>query len=246
MKNWIKFLIIIAFVAVIPCLLSLLIKKEPESKVNNEGIIANIKKPVDTSNWINYSNSELGFLIKIPPESYGIYRCSPRKVISVPVKVFEDNINNAVYIVEEYYYDADNEGGCKKITQSLESLRKDEKVKAQKPFLGWKIVINNVLNKEEVLKYIKENFGSQCIIQAEFLREDGNYNLTLTGERKEDSEPWYGSCYLGFAYKIIYSPEKNKMMSVVLGQEGTFQTDPEDPSNYQYYEDEMLKSFEFK
>jgi hypothetical protein len=253
MKNWIKALIIATIIITIPTFLPFLIKKEPEIKSIDQGLVVNVKKPVDTSSWIEYYNSQLGFLIKIPPESHGVYRCSPRKAISVPVKVFEDNSNNAVYIAEEYYYDAhnygtDKEGECEKIIQSLESFKEVAKeTEAQKPFLGWKIIINKTKDEEEVLKYIKENFGSQCIIQSELLKENGNYEILLIGEgKKAEGDPWYGSCYLGFAYKIIYSPDKQKMMSVVLGQEGTFQTNPEEPSTYQYYEDEMLKSFKFE
>jgi hypothetical protein len=253
MKNWIKVLIIIVCILIIPFLLSLLIKKESELKVNNEGTIANIKKPVDTSNWIEYSNEVLGFSIKIPPESYGAYRCYPRKTIFVPVKVFEDNINNAVYIAEEYYYEADNygsdnEGECKKIIQSLESLRENEKVKARKPFLGWKIVINNIEDDNDIISFIKDNFGSTCTISFKDLQTDGSYRIIIKGRDLTENEQSImdESCFTNFAYRIIYSPEKEKMMSVALGQEGTFQTNPEEPSTYQYYEDEMLKSFEFK
>jgi hypothetical protein len=249
MKNWIKFLIIAPCIIVGPSLLSLLIKEEPKAKPVNQGVVANIKKPVDTSNWTEYSNSQLGFSIKIPPESYGIYRCSSRKAISVPVKVYEDNANKAVYIAEEYYYvadnyGADNEGKCEKIVQSLESFKETEKeIKTQKPFLGWKLIINEAKDKEEVLKYIKEYFGLQCTIQAEFLKENGNYEIHLIGEEGDFSS---GGCSSGSNYKIIYSPDKQKMMTVLLGQEGTFQTNPEEPSTYQYYENEMLKSFKFE
>lgn len=252
MKNWIKALIIVICIIIIPTFLPFLIKKESEVKTVNQGVVTNIKNSVDTSNWTEYYNSQLGFSIKIPPESYGMYRCSPRKAISVPVKVFEDNSNNVVYIAEEYYYDSysygtNKEGECEKIIQSLKSFKEVAKeVEAQKPLLGWKIIINKVKDKEEVLKYIKENFGSQCIIQSELLKENGNYEILLIGEGKAEGDPWYGSCSLGSAYKIIYSPDKQKMMSVVLGQEGTFQTNPEEPSTYQYYEDEMLKSFKFE
>jgi len=258
MKHWIKILIIVACIFIVPSLLSLLIKKEPEPEPVKENKIVYTKNPVDTSNWINYTNSQLGFSIKIPPESYGMYRCSPRKAISVPVKIFEDNANNAVYIAEEYYYaadnyGADNEGDCTKTMQSLELFKEAvEESKAngyfnQKPLFGWKIIVKDVKNETDILNFAKENFGSECIINLKLLKETGNYEIYLTGSgKKEESDPWWGSCYLNFAYKIIYSPEKQKVMSVVLGQEGTFQTNPEDPSTYQYYEDEMLKSFKFE
>jgi hypothetical protein len=257
MKNWIKGIIIILCILVVPSLLSLLIKKEPESKPVDQGVVAKIKKPVDMSNWIEYSNDTLGFSIKIPPESYGMYRCSPRKAISVPIKIYEDIPNNAVYIAEEYYYSADdygtdNEGECKKTIQSVELFKeeveesKDNGYFNIKPRLGWKMIINNIKEEGDILKYVKENFGTGCITQNKLLKESGNYEIYLTGDgKKEESDPWWGDCYLNFAYKIIYSPDKQKMMSVVLGQEGTFQTNPEESSTYQYYEDEMLKSFKF-
>ncbi|MCK9446924.1 hypothetical protein M0Q50_08760 [bacterium] len=254
MKNWIKFLIIIACILIIPYLLSLLIKEEPESKVNNEGAVVNIKKPVDISNWTEYSNEALGFSIKIPPESYGAYRCHPRKTIFVPVKVFEDNINNAVYIAEEYYYEADNYGSdneseCKKTIQSLELFNKEEKeVKARKPFLGWKIIVNNIEDDNDIISFIKDNFGSTCTIFYKDLQTDGSYRIIIKGrDLTENGQSIMNeSCFTNFAYRIIYSSEKKKMMSVALGQESTFQTNPEEPSTYQYYEDEMLKSFKFK
>jgi len=247
MKHWIKILIIVACIFIVPSLLSLLIKKEPEPEAVKENKVVYTKNPVDTSNWINYTNSQLGFSIKIPPESHGMYRCLPRKAISVPVKIFEDNANNAVYIAEEYYYAADNYGAdneedCTKTMQSLESFKETEKeIKTQKPLLGWKLIVNKVKDKEDVLRYIREYFGSQCVIQAEFLKENGNYELYFIGEEKKEGV----DCSYGSNYKIIYSPDKQKMMTVLLGQEGTFQTNPEELSTYQYYEDEMLKSFKF-
>lgn len=251
MKNQTRALIVIACIFVIPSILSLLIKENQESEPVKENKVVYTKNPVNTSNWINYSNDELGFSIKIPPESYGMYRCSPRKAISVPVRIYEDIANNTVYIAEEYYYDA-REGDCEKTMQSVESFRKaEEESKTNgyfnpKPRLGWKIVVNNISNESDLLSYVKDNFGIDCIIENKTLKENGNYEISLTGSgEREEGDPWWGSCYLNFAYKIIYSPEKQKVMSVVLGQEGTFQSNPEDPATYQYYEDEMLKSFKF-
>jgi len=254
MKNWIKFLIIIVCIIVIPYLLSSLIKEEPKSKSINQGVVANIKKPVDTSNWIDYSNDVLGFSIKIPPESYGMYRCSPRKAISVPVRVFEDNSNKAVYIAEEYYYEANdygsnNEEECKKIMQSVKLFNEvEEEIKTKKPLLGWKIVINNIEKDDDILLSIKENFGSTCAILSKELQEGGNYQIIIKGRNVTENgvKVMDESCLTNFAYRIIYSSDKHKMMSVALGQEGTFQTNPEEPSTYQSYEDEMLKSFKFK
>lgn len=59
----------------------------------------------ETVNWVNYTNKILGFSISIPEKVQGINRCEPDKTFSVSLKTFEDDPNNVVYFVPEYYYD---------------------------------------------------------------------------------------------------------------------------------------------
>jgi hypothetical protein len=260
MKNWIKVLIILACIVIIPTLLSFLIKKEPEVKSVNQGVVVNIKKPVDTSSWVNYSNSELGFSIKIPLEVPTLYRCGNKQIGNTPLRVFEDNQNGTVYISQEYYYDANWSqseqkyiGGCDKVNYSLELLKREEAIEylsglASHPFLGWKIIIDNPKNEDEVDDFVRRNFGSTCTIISKDLQANGDYQINIKG--RDLTENGAGimdeNCYTNFVYKIIYSPEKNKLMSTILGQECTFGTDPSIQSSYQCYDDAMINSFKFE
>lgn len=244
--KFIKYLIIIVLIVVATGVI-LLCKKEQLPVTNNPNNEAIVSKPIDISNWMNYINTQLGFSILVPPEVNGKVRCSNAPATNVPVKVFEDNQNGAVYITQEYYYDAWDRSSekmtnqCQKITSTLGSLRSGD-------VLGWKIVINDVKNDKEILKYVKVNFGSTCVVADKILQQDGNYVVSLIGSDAGENanDLWYGSCYLGFVYKILYSPEKQKLMSVVLGQECKFGTNPALAEVYRCYDDTMIQSFKFK
>lgn len=261
MKNWTKISIIILCLFVGPFLFSLLIKEVPVFIPANQGVVADIKKPIDTSTWTNYINTQLGFSMKIPLEVPTLHKCSSDgQTENTPLKVYEDNRNGTVYISQEYYYgvkwsQAEQKyvGECNKITYSLESLKKEEEATyssglSSHPFLGWKIIINNPKNNDELINFVKQNFGSTCSVTINDLQKDGNYqinisgrNLTENGEKIMDE-----NCYTNFAYKILYSPEKQRMMSLILGQECTFGTDPLISSSYQCYDEEMIKNFKFE
>ena len=206
---------------------------------------------VDISKWTDYSNSQLGFSIKIPLEVPTLYRCSDSKQVgNTPLGVFEDNQNGSIYISQKYYYDANWSqteqkyiGDCSKITYSLESLKKEEKANnlaglASHPFLGWKIIVNNPKNESELANFVKQNFGSTCTISSKDIQEDGNYEISIKG-KDVGQNLMDTNCPTNFEYKILYSPEKNKLMSVILGQECTFGTT-------QCYDKDMINSFKFK
>lgn len=258
LKNCIKILSVIIPISIIVFLvLSFEKKPTPSPLPVDKGIVANIKKPVDTSDWRDYLNSQLGFWIKIPWEVPTLYRCPDNTQSgNTPLGIYEDNQNGIVYISAEYYYDANWSqpeqkfiGNCDKITYSLESLENRSNdtglyiVSSQKPFLGWKIVVSKAENDSDVLKHIKENFGSTCTIVSKNLQKDGNYQIDIKGRNLTENGQGImdETCLTNFVYKILYSPEKNKLMSVVLGQECTFYNDPS-----QCYDDEMIKSFRFE
>lgn len=203
--------------------------------------------------WNYYGNPQLGFSIQIPKEVDGFYKCPAKETIQVPVKVFEDNENGIVYVSQEYYYKTewDSElqeftGPCEKITYSLASLRSETKEDyAHKPFLGWAILIKDIRDESELDKFIKENYGSGCRSGDEkSWGQDGVCEITVGGWEEgmslEDTP-----CPVNYSYKILYAPEKNKVMSVKLGQECTFWSNP-DSKSYQCYDEEMINSFKFE
>ena len=201
--------------------------------------------------WSQHINDELGFSIDIPDKVYGQYSCEPKKVIQVPVKVFEDNENGVVYISEEYYYisEYDSElhrhvGECKKIIEQPRGL---------KPRLGWAIIIKTAQNEDELDKFIKENYGSGCYVKDKKFREidyeqSGVYDISIRGEGDSMETTLETTSCVGAwieRYKVLYSPEKNKVMSVILGQEPTFWNNPHTPP-YQAYDEKMISSFRFE
>ncbi|MCK4473989.1 hypothetical protein KAU40_01860 [Candidatus Parcubacteria bacterium] len=209
--------------------------------------------------WNKYVNHNLGFSIEFPDNVYGGYRCSPRKTIQVLIKAFEDNENGIVYISQEYYYEAERNdksgkrtGPCEKITYSLESLREKNENRefflmegTFRPFLNWALQIENVKNEDELDKFIKENYGSGCFARdKKSWGQDGVYDITIGGwDEWEDLGTT--DCPVNYIYKILYAPEKNKLMAVNLGQDCNF-FNYLDTEFYQCYDEEMINSFKFE
>ena len=237
-------------------------EKETEKEELQESVLSEVI-------WSKYINDEFGFSIDIPDKVYGHYDCDPEKAIEVPVKVFEDNENGVVYISQEYYYNSkyDSElgryvGECKKITYSLELFRNEYKrlrdpflegTGGFKPFLGWAISIRTVKNEEELDKFVKENYGLGCCAEdKKFWETDYNqsgvYDIHIEGEG-DTMETNLGttSCVGAWTarHKVLYFPEENKVMSVILGQEPTFWNNPHAPP-YQAYDQKMIDSFRFE
>lgn len=255
MNKGIKILIIALVVfSILIAVFCLFYKKKSVHIPIDNGIVAPVKKSIDTSNWNEYYNSQLGFSIKIPQEVFEITSCRQEKGLT-PIRVLQDNERGIVYIFEDYYKN-DKNGQCVKIIRSLDDLRTEtenmgEDIIGERvlpmPYFGWEIIINKIENNEDILRYIKHNFGSGCIVTYKRLQEDGNYDIKLEGDQKEEDGPWWGNCYLNFAYKIIYSPERNKLMSMGLGQECKFySSDPVTSSSYQCYDEAMIQSFKFE
>ncbi len=205
-----------------------------------------IKIIVPEEKWETFKNSDLGFSIKYPQMVYGVYRCSPDKPFYVPLKVFEDKENGIAYISEEFYYDMpwDNElnkaaGPCKKYIYSLESL------KAGDTWLARTIKIQHIKNDNDLNKFIKDNYGSGCFAgkKIPWEQQKGVFEIEIEGGDELDLGTTV--CPLNFTLKILYAPQKNKAMTVILGQECGFGTDTNSKS-YKCYDEEMINSFRFE
>ena len=178
---------------------------------------------VPEEKWKTYTNSELGFSIEYPETVHRTNKCSQKEPFYVPLKVFEDNENGVVYITEEYYYNAkfDNELNeyiepCKKIINSLELWHP-----------GWAISTRNIENEDELNKFIKNNYSSGCFMESKnfWQQQAGVYEIKLNvfkDANGNNTDLGNAVCPVNYAYKILYIPEKNKVMSVKLGQECGF------------------------
>ena len=142
-----------------------------------------------------YENKELGFSIKVPKTMYSIDRCNAHDNMVVPVKIFENNDNGAVYIVPEYFYFEDektvicrkessdytdpsleldckkHKNKCNKIEYSLDYINHGEKNlkgvywAGSSPWLGWLIRIKNVKQYSDLNDFAKEIRGSGCFVK---------------------------------------------------------------------------------
>lgn len=243
MKKWIKILIIVVFIFIGLFLFSLSTKKESTPTPINEDTAVNIKRDVDTSNWQKYINDQLGFSIKIPPETHCIDRCSGSKDSLAPVKIFQDNNNNAAYITPEYYYDY-RDKKCEKIEISLASLEAQGII--AKPFLAWKIDVIKVYNLDDIKKFIKNYFPENCVFESQKINDDGTYDISITGDDWANGGMVNSTCPMEMHYKILYSPEKHKLISVKLPVDYDFFVYDDSLGGLKNYDQEMIKSLKFE
>ncbi|MDD4531563.1 MAG: hypothetical protein PHH21_02540 [Candidatus Pacebacteria bacterium] len=202
---------------------------------NNMAFIYN--KDVDTSDWISYSNQRLGFSMKIPPEITCANRCSKDNLL-VPVKIIEDG--DSVYIVPEHYYDLGESGKCEKIVYDIGLLKKQQEGSIN-PFLGWKIDVASVSGVDGIDRFVKDNFGESCSIGNGNLKNEGLEEISIVGTDWPDLN---SSCSREMHYKIIYSSESRRVLSVKKGIDYDFYV--LFPGGMADYGPEMLKSIDFK
>ncbi len=228
-------------------------QKGPALPVSNNEIKseASTSKVIETV-WMDYSNSQLGFSLKFPQNVFATGFCN-REQLASPIRILEDDTRGRVYLFQDYYGN-NKDGQCVKIIHSVDDIRKQTEETAKENFFpsynfGWTIIINDIQNDKDLSKYVKENFGSGCAINNETLQENGTKKFSVKGNDFSNPTDDWGKCNVNYAYKILYSPEKYKLMSVLLGQECKFQnSDPTTatPSTYQCYDNEMINSFKFE
>lgn len=249
------FIVAVAFIVIIIAILFFRYKELAQGSKSIENYKKNpvslSPRSIDTSSWTKYSNDGLGFSIKIPVEVYGTTEggCFGGSSFRVPLKTLQDG--DSVYIVPEYYYEIGDRGYCKKVEYSDDFIKKEAARTSQitglpltKLSFGWKITVKDI-SVEDIAKYVKDTFGSSCVVNQLLLGDDGNYRVNIKGT-DWSVENGDGNCFFDFASRIIYSPLRNKIMSVVLGQECTFYSaNPNDTPNYQCYDDAMVNSFIF-
>lgn len=138
--------------------------------------------------WTNYTNKTLGFSISMPEKVYGFDGCDSSDNFLVPLKTFEDNVNNSVYIVPEYYYDnyygsdiknpKPGISNCETKTYTLQIIKDEMQGKGLEdryisshgnPFLGVAVRIKNIKNDAELNKFIKDNYSSGCSMESKNL-----------------------------------------------------------------------------
>ena len=213
--------------------------EKPVQQNTNSTVIC--KSDADTSSWREYISS-LGFSIKIPPLVDTVNRCYSGGEGTAPLSVFEDDVDNVVYISPEYYYDYGDHSDCKKITFTLDYLKSQGKT--AKPFLSWKIDMVNVLGKSDIDKFIKADYDSSCAAGEFSANDDGTYSVVITGEDWDNGGMENSSCSWEMHYKILYSSEKHKLLSIKLAADYDFYLSQN--GVFYDYGPEMLSSLRFR
>ena len=210
--------------------------------------------PLDDT-WIQYTNYQLGFTIKVPKtmahyygsckwsEEGGDHSYRPEPAI-VPVKVFEDG--NTVYIASEYYYELLEEttedgvsyfAECQAVTNNLELLQAPENFYQAK----WTIVMQEILDDAQLDAFIKSRYGAGCSLgeKTPWALQEGVFDVGILGDDKpmETTE-----CLVNYATVLKYYPDGNRVISWHLGQAFTF---PGDVEYNVIYDGEMVDSFRF-
>lgn len=235
--------------------------KTPASEPDNNNMPDESLKPPEIK-WQTYKSPELGVSIKYPNMVYGIDRCSSQRQFYVPLNVFEDRVNGIIYLTEEYYYGNWNDETqlnseqCNKIINSLDQLKKErsnvivinDKVSLfSNPFLTKVFIVQKIENDIALDAFIKKNYGSGCLAgERKPWKQNGVYEVEVKGEDWENgTDLGTTTCPLNYTYKILYYPEKNKLMSVNLGQECVFSTDP-NLQPYRCYDEDIINSLIFE
>jgi hypothetical protein len=210
--------------------------------------------PLDDT-WIQYTNYQLGFTIKVPKtmvhyygsckwsEEGGDHSYRPEPAI-VPVKVFEDG--NTVYIASEYYYELLGEtvedgvsyfAECQAVTNSLELLQAPDNFYQAK----WTIVMQEIQDDAQLDAFIKTRYGAGCSLgeKTPWDLQEGVFDVGILGDDKpmETTE-----CLINYATVLKYYPEGGRVISWHLGQAFTF---PGDVEYSVIYDGEMVDSFRF-
>lgn len=210
--------------------------------------------PLDDT-WIQYTNYQLGFTIKVPKtmahyygsckwsEEGGDHSYRPEPAI-VPVKVFEDG--NTVYIASEYYYELLGEtvedgvsyfAECQAVTNNLALLQAPENFYQAK----WTIVMQEIQDDVQLDAFIKTRYGAGCSLgeKTPWNLQEGVFDVGILGDGKpmETTE-----CLINYATVLKYYSDGNRVISWHLGQTFTF---PGDVEYSVIYDGEMVDSFRF-
>ncbi|MFA6096990.1 MAG: hypothetical protein WC788_05175 [Candidatus Paceibacterota bacterium] len=237
--------------------------KKNESDTANEDITLDSSE-ITNSKWKRYANKTLGFSINLPGKVSGLDRCDSKDNFLVSLKTIEDNENNVVYIVPEYYFDdyygediknpKQGTSNCETKIYDLRLINDEVKgigmegkyiSKPSNPFLGIAIKIVDIKNDMDLDRFIKEDYGAGCFAGEKNLwtEQEGVYDVNIKGEDWDKVAFGESTCFVNYVAKILYYPEKGKVMSVKLGQEPNFYLDIE---NLRASDEDMINSFRFE
>ncbi len=128
----------------------------------------------------------------------------------VPLKIFEDNADGALYI----------SFGC---SDTLATL-KAESADGGRPAYGWKIETISAKNDGDIDSFLKSRYGSGCYASnKEKWFQKGVYSVKMTGEDwGPGTDLGSTTCSWSTIYDLLYIPASQKLVHINHGQEATF------------------------
>jgi hypothetical protein len=195
--------------------------------------------------WNQYTNSGLGFTLKIPKETWEQISCTKEnnsyhtELGLVPIKVFEDT--KSIYIKSEYTHKVSGESQqadgtytfskCDKVVTSLSTLKAEQAV-------TWNIKIVPINSDAELDQFLKQEYGKSCSLGTKTAAtQTGVFDIQIKGDGKDLAET---ECPINYRTVVKYYPAKHVIAKWDMGQDDSF-GDGKGTS----YDDEMKKSFKF-
>lgn len=227
------------------------------------------------SKFLEYQNEKAGFRFRYPVETYGygflessfnftqIFNDSPAP--AVPLTVWEDSANNAVYLITQYVYHGTDQvvmdyfGGNPAVFTKYykagldtgllkEGFYKDAAADmsgigfwrvSPPPIAYLKFVYGTVHSDKELNAWITKNFESGCsIISREAAQQPGVTSLVLGYSSG-------ASCnYSRSTATVYYSPRQNRVIGLIPEQSATTRKDIFFDSQMRSLDDTIAQSFE--
>lgn len=194
--------------------------------------------PIDDQ-WNQYTNTRLGFTIKVPKWVVAHDSSKPNYNKLEPIQIMEDK--DTVYITSPSDY---NYAKIQNFLQQTE-LTGPQKLKGNP--ITWAIIIQPASTEEDIRQYIKNRYGSLCVLDK-ITPVSSNYEdvKVLSNPPEDDKE----TCWMNFGYYILYSPTKKLLANWDVGQSIRFELNPGDwnkivDEKIPSVELEMFNSFRF-
>lgn len=164
------------------------------------------------------------------------------------IKVFEDPETDDVFIAPEHYLSWPENRDSDLVTlETIQEEMKSYSTAAEIPYHvagGWRISAADVKNEAELKDFVKAEYGQGCgnIEESAMYGTSAEQGFMKLFQVKGTGME--GDCPMNFAYRILYAPNRQKAISLVLGQECTFLADlPQGKNDYLGIEQDCYDEF---
>ncbi len=187
-------------------------------------------------NWNLYQSFAKKFRVKIPKKVV-VQSCeSGAESVEVATTVISNF--EADYIVPEAVFVQDVSGVCNKIPVSAQNVKDFFKDGSSG---HWKIVVADVKNDNEIIDFIKAQYGKGCAMgEKKPSGETGDtFDVEIITTGPDETEDKI--CFINWVTNLKFDPLLRKIARFDIGQDGNFYD-----KNGKPYDTEMAESFYFE